>query len=141
MTVDFNKDDLFVLGSLGARAVVGGQGEHALGILKFVQTEASDNAGGFLMEAVFLHSIGFISEAIDLLEDAKVFDASKNGDEAMAFFIVLLRADGQTKRALDLCNSVLWDGSIQSEATLNSLEQIMEELEEESSAPAPFVIN
>lgn len=98
--VAFGKDDIFLLGNIATRAVSVGRGGEAQSILKFIQVERPQNAGGYMLQAVFLYSVGRIDEAIELLEDADVFHAETNGPETFAFFLILLKEAGDTQRVL-----------------------------------------
>jgi hypothetical protein len=122
-------DDIFVLGNLGANAVVAGIGEKAHNILKFMQFERPENAGGFLMQAIFLYSEGYVKEAIDFIEESPVFEATKNRDEALAFHLVLLQADGQLDRALDLGHAYIGEKLIQSESAHHAVRKTLKEIE------------
>lgn len=98
--IAFGKDDIFLLGNIGARAVSAGRGAEVQSILKFIQVERPGNAGGHMLQAVYLYSVGRIGEAIEFLEDADVFDAETNGPEAFAFFLILLKERGEIQRVM-----------------------------------------
>ena len=97
-SVQFGRDDIFLLGNIAARAVSTGEGSNAETILKFVQLERPGNAGGHMLQAVYLFSAGRLDEAIEFLEDADIFNAEVNGPEVFAFYLILLKERGDTKR-------------------------------------------
>ncbi len=140
MTVShpITSDDVFVLGNLGAKAVVAGLGDRAANVLAFMQKERPDNAGGFLMQAIHLFSSGEVKAAIEFLEAAPVFEAEINRDEALAFHLVLLQSDGQYDRALDLGHVYLGEDMIVSESAHHTIRTVIDEIEAaiETTTPA-----
>lgn len=122
-------DDTFVLGNLGTAAITNGRGDEAMNVIHVLQDERPDHAGGFLMEAMHLSSKGQISEAIAVLEDGAAFEATTNRDEALATHLVLLQADGQLDRALDLGHAYLDEGFISSESAHHTIRTVIEEIE------------
>ena len=113
--IAFTPDDIFVLGNIGAMAVLRGKGAEALQILQWIQQERPTNAGSFLMHALYLFSEGRTAEAISFLEQSPVFEAEVNRDEAIALHIVLLNYDGQYDRLVHLGEAYLAEGLVQSE--------------------------
>lgn len=122
-------DDLFVLGNLSATAVSSGKGNQAIKIVRLLQEERPDHAGGYLMEAMHLSSQERITEAIAVLEDGPVFEAKTNRDEALATHLVLLQADGQFDRALDLGHAYIEGGFITSESAHHTVRTVIDEIE------------
>ncbi len=125
----YSRDDMFVLGNLAALAVVTGAGNLSLKILDFLRRERSKNAGSFLLYALYLQSQGMTQDAIAALEDSPVFEAEENRDEAIALHLVLLQADGQFDRALDLGHAYLGEDMIQSESAHHTIRTVIEQIE------------
>jgi hypothetical protein len=98
--LSFARDDIFLLGNIAARAVAQGRGAEVGAVLKFIQIERPNNAGGHMLQAVYLYSVGALDEAVAFLEDADVFDAEVNGPETFAFFLILLREMGDLRRVM-----------------------------------------
>ncbi|WP_282078569.1 hypothetical protein [Epibacterium ulvae] len=122
-------DDIFVLSQLGAHAVVYGLGDKVQKTLEFIQTECADNAGGFLMQSIHLFSSGKVKEAIAFLEASPALSAEKNRDEALAFHLLLLQADGQTARIRQLGNHYLATNAITSESAHYAVRTILQDVE------------
>jgi len=97
-TGGFTKDDVFLLGNIAARAVAEGRGGEVMAVLKFTQLERPLNAGGYMLQAVYMYSIGAIDAAVEFLEAADVFDLETNGAETFAFFLILLKEQGDLRR-------------------------------------------
>jgi hypothetical protein len=125
----FSRDDMFVLGNVAAMAVVSGLGQLSLTVLNFLRQERPKNAGSFLLYALFLQSRGQTKEAIAALEDSPVFEAEINRDEAIALHLVLLQADGQLERAMDLGHAYLGENIITSESAHHTVRTVIEEIE------------
>jgi hypothetical protein len=123
-------DDLFILGNVGARAILSGFGADATGILSVLQTERPSNAGSFLMQAVYMFSSGQPREALCFLEESPIFTAEVNGDEAVAFFMVLLKETGAFERARTLGAAILEDGLISSESARHAILKVLAEIED-----------
>jgi Flp pilus assembly protein TadD len=96
--LSFPRDDIFLLGNIAARAVAQGRGAEVGAVLKFIQLERPNNAGGHMLQAVYLYSVGAVDEAVAFLESANVFDAEVNGAETFAFFLILLKDRGDLRR-------------------------------------------
>ncbi|MCU0910048.1 MAG: hypothetical protein MUE98_01475 [Rhodobacteraceae bacterium] len=126
-------DDLFILGNIAARAIMSGSGEETSGIVDLLQDECPENAGPFLLEAVHISSKGQVKEAISLLENSPMFSAEVNGDEAIAFYLVLLLQDGQAERARKICTSILDGGLLQSESARRTVLRVLTEIEDAMS--------
>jgi Flp pilus assembly protein TadD len=94
----FTRDDIFLLGNIAARAVTQGRGGEVGAVLQLLQWERPENAGGHMLQAVYLCSVGATTEAIEFLEAANVFDAETNGAETFAFFLILLKEQGDHRR-------------------------------------------
>lgn len=129
-------DDLFILGNIGSAAVSAGRGDEALNIMRVLQHERPDHAGGFLMEAMHLSSKDDVPGAIDVLENSAAFDAEINRDEALALHLVLLQTDGQYDRALDLGHAYLATDHVFSESARQSVLTVVEEIEAALAPPA-----
>lgn len=125
----YSRDDMFVLGNVAAMAVISDVGEFCLTILNFLRAERPENAGSFLLYALYLQSRGKTQEAIESLEDSPVFEAEINRDEAIALHLVLLQADGQFERAMDLGHVYLGENMIASESAHHTIRTVIEEIE------------
>lgn len=125
----FTKDDMFVLGNVAAMAVMADFGELTLNTLNFLHDERPENAGSFLLYALFLQSRGLTREAIEMLENSPVFDAEINRDEAMALHLVLLQIDGQIERVMDLGYAYLDQNILASESAHHTVRTIIEQIE------------
>ncbi len=125
----FTRDDMFVLGNVAAMAVVADVGELCLTVLNFLREERPNNAGSFLLYALFLQSKGRTREAIASLENSPVFEAEINRDEALALHLVLLQADGQLERAMDLGYAYLSENIITSESAHHTVRTVLEQIE------------
>lgn len=126
---EFSSDDIFLLGNIAALAVRHGQGEQALPLLKLVQEARPENAGAFMLEAVYLHMIGECAQAIEFLENITIEQMKINRDETIAFHLFLLQQDGQQKRAAKLGHDYLNAGLIASEGVRESIRLIIAECE------------
>jgi hypothetical protein len=125
-----SSDDLFILGNVGARAILSGFGADATRILSVLQTERPSNAGSFLMQAVYMFSSGQPREALRFLESSPIFTAEVNGDEAVAFFLVLLKETGEFERAKTLGATILDDGLISSESARHAILKVLADIED-----------
>jgi hypothetical protein len=125
--MEFNRDDIFVLGNIASMAVMNGFGEHALPILKLLREARPDNAGVILLEAMYLNSVGACGDAISLLENSDAFQALTNRDEAVAFHLYLLQQDGQIERAGNLGQTYLEENLVESEAACEAIRIITTE--------------
>lgn len=125
-----SEDDLFILGHVGARAILAGFGADATRILSVLQAERPSNAGSFLMQAVWMYSTGRAREALEFLEGSPIFTAEINGDEAVAFFLVLLKETGEIDRARKLGNSILDDDLVASEAARHTVLKVLKDIED-----------
>jgi len=125
--VAFYSDDIVVLGNLASSATLLGLGEHAQSLWRLVQELRPDNAGGFLIEAMYLFSLGHFTAAIERLENSGALHAAVNRDEALAFHLYLLQQDGQFERARMLGGAYLEEGLLQSEAALQTVRIVIDE--------------
>ncbi|WP_210256065.1 hypothetical protein [Chelativorans sp. Marseille-P2723] len=125
--VQYSSDDIFVLGNTASLAVRVGLGEGAQSLWKLVQEVRPENAGGFLIEAMYLFSRGEAGAGIDLLESNGALAADVNRDEALAFHLYLLQQDGQLERAHKLGSIYLDEDLLQSEAALEAVQTIVTE--------------
>ncbi|MCP1846096.1 hypothetical protein ACVIHI_009125 [Bradyrhizobium sp. USDA 4524] len=114
--IEYTKEDIFLLGNIASTAVNKGIGEHVTLIISLIQDARPQNAGSFLLEAMYKYSIGKTREAIHLLETGKVFEAAINRDEAVAFHLFLLQQDGQIERAADLGQIYMDEGLVGSDS-------------------------
>ncbi|TPW28834.1 hypothetical protein FJU08_16020 [Martelella alba] len=119
-TMSYSDDDLYILGNIASLAVKTGIGEQALPILKLVQQQRPNNAAAFIVESMYLFSIGKKQAALSLLETCGAFDAEKNRDEALAFHLYLLQQDGQLKRAVRLGTAYLEERLIDSKSAIEA---------------------
>ena len=134
----FTRDDMFVLGNVAAMAVISDVGNLSLTILNFLREERPQNAGSFLLYALFLQSKGRTKEAIAALENSTVFEAEINRDEAIALHLVLLQADGQLDRAMDLGHAYLGENIITSESAHHTVRTVIEEIEAAQTKSTSF---
>jgi Flp pilus assembly protein TadD len=130
----FGKDDIFLLGNIAARAISEGRGAEVMTILKFIQTERHENAGVHMLQAVYLYTLGRIDEAIAFLEDANVFEYKTNGPEVFAFFLLLLKEQGQTQRVLREAADYRSRNRMLPESARYTIETILSEIAAESRA-------
>lgn len=135
----YSRDDMYVLGNIAAMAVVSDVGNLSLTILNFLRNERPENAGSFLLYALHLQSLGRSKEAIESLEDSPVFEAEINRDEAIALHLVLLQADGQLDRAMDLGHAYIGENIVKSESAHHTIRTVIEEIEM-AQAQAPQII-
>jgi len=124
--VQFNDDDMFILGNIAALAIRSGAGEAGLPLLRCVQKERPGNAAAFIMESLYLHSIGKTVSAIEFLENSNAFSAEKNSDEALAFHLMLLHEDKQFNRVIHLGEAYLSEGLLESEVAINTVNILIE---------------
>jgi hypothetical protein len=134
------KDDLFILGNIGARAILSGRGAETEKILSVLQAEQPNNAGSFLMQAVYMFSKRQVKEAIAFLEESPIFTADTNGDEAVAFFLVLLKEDGQLERARTLGDAILVNGLVESPSARHAILKVLDDIEESQSSQKKTVL-
>ena len=125
----FSRDDMFVLGNVAAMAVMSDFGDLTLRTLSFLHDERPENAGSFLLYALFLQSRGQTREAIEMLENSPVFEAEINRDEAMALHLVLLQSDGQLERAMDLGYAYLDQDILTSESAHHTVRTVIDQIE------------
>jgi len=128
--VEFSNDDVFVLGNVASLATRIGLGEGAQSLWKLVQEVRPENAGGFLIEAMYLFSKGEFAGGIELLENSGALEAAVNRDEALAFHLYLLQQDGQLERAHTLGRVYLDEDLLQSEAALEAIQIVVSECAE-----------
>jgi hypothetical protein len=128
----FTRDDIFLLGNIAARAVTQGRGEEVSAVLKLLQWERPDNAGGHMLQAVHLFSVGAIAEAIEFLEAANVFDAETNGAETFAFFLILLKEQGDHRRLQAEIRKYRSKHRILPESARHAIETTLAEIQEQS---------
>lgn len=131
--VEYNDDDMFVLGNIAAFAIRSGLGEPALPLLRCVQGERPKNAAAFIMESLYLHSIGKTVSAIEFLENSNAFSSEKNSDEALAFHLMLLHEDRQFKRVANLGAAYLSEGLLESEVAINTVNTLLESCQNNQS--------
>lgn len=129
-------DDAFVLGNLCLLAVLRGHGEAAQPILRAIQTERPRNAGGFLMQAMHLCAQEKTAEALEFIESSPIYEAETNRDEARAFHVVLLNAEGWFDRARELGESLLADPEFTSESAHHAVRTILNDLRAAEGMPA-----
>lgn len=125
--VDFSRDDIFVLGNIASLATRIGLGEGAQSLWKLVQEARPGNAGGFLIEAMYLFSTGNFIAGIELLENSGALEAEVNRDEAIAFHLYLLQQNGQFEQAYTLGKAYLDEDLLQSEAALEAVQIVVSE--------------
>ncbi|WP_156936570.1 hypothetical protein [Chelativorans sp. J32] len=125
--VELTSDDVFVLGNIASLATLIGLGEDARPLWKLIQEFRPENAGGFLIEAMYFFSLGDFSAGIDVLEQTGAFYASVNRDEALAFHLYLLQQDGRLERALGLGEAYLDEGLLRAEAALQTVSIVVDE--------------
>ena len=125
--VEYSKDDIFIIGNVASLATRVGLGEGAQSLWKLVQEVRPENAGGFLIEAIYLFSLGDFTAAIELLENSGALEAAVNRDEAIAFHLYLLQQDGQLERAHDLGRIYIDEDLIQTEAALEAVQIVVSE--------------
>ncbi|QPC44316.1 hypothetical protein HW532_17395 [Kaustia mangrovi] len=128
--VDFSSDDMFILGNIASLATRIGLGEGAQSLWKLVQEVRPENAGGFVIEAMYRFATGDLTAGIELLETSGSFDAEINRDEALAFHLFLLQQDGQLERAHRLGGTYLDEDLLQSEAALEAVQVVVSECAE-----------
>ncbi|WP_420963857.1 hypothetical protein [Brucella sp. IR073] len=126
---DLRPDDIFVLGNIAALAVRNGNGEQALPLLKLIQQARPENAGAFMLEAMYLAGNGERERAIALLEDIAFEQMKVNRDETIAFYLFLLQQDGQYERAAKLGHEHLDSGLIESPQMCESFRVLVSECE------------
>ncbi|WP_176086016.1 hypothetical protein [Martelella sp. HB161492] len=127
--MNYTNDDLFILGNIASLAVRTGIGEQALPLLKLVQQHRPENAAAFIVESMYLLSIGKKQAALALLENCGAFEAEKNRDEALAFHLYLLQQDGQLQRAVRLGTAYLEEGLIESKSAIEAARFVTTECE------------
>lgn len=81
------------------------------------------------MQSIHLFSSGKVKEAIAFLEASPALSAEKNRDEALAFHLLLLQADGQTARIRQLGNHYLATNAITSESAHYAVRTILQDVE------------
>lgn len=114
-------DDLFLLGNIAFKAVMQGRGESALPILSLMQKARPSNAGSFLVQSMYLYSLGETEKAIRFLEESNVFQAASNRDEAIAFHLFLLQENGEDSRAEQLGQAYLDEDLVTSPAAIETI--------------------
>lgn len=122
------RDDIFLLGNIAARAVSQGRGGEIGAVLKFIQLERPDNAGGHMLQAVYLYSIGAVDQAIEFLEAANVFDAEVNGAETFAFFLILLKDRGDVRRIQSEVRKYRARHRVLPESARHAIETVLDEI-------------
>lgn len=134
----YNSDDMFLLGNIAALAVVSDMGSGALRILNLLGLERPKNAGSYVLLALHFQSQGQTAQALRMLEESPAFECNENRDEALALHLVLLQADQQFDRALDLGHAYIAENIVKSENAHHTVRTVIEDIESalETGAPA-----
>lgn len=117
-------DDVYLLGSIGMTSVIMGHGEEAVPILKLVKELRPRNAGGFIMQALYLYTIGEVEEAMAVMQDAITMDAEANHEEALSFHLFLLFHTGNIEDCHELAEVYLKDHLVMSSVPKSIVEDI-----------------
>lgn len=125
--VEYTSDDIFILGNIASLATRIGLGEGARSLWELVQEVRPENAGGFLIEAMYLFSTGKTTEAIELLENSGALEAAVNRDEALAFHLYMLQQNGQLEHAYEMGKIYLDEELLQTEAALEAVQIVVQE--------------
>ncbi|MDC0659466.1 hypothetical protein N6L27_15805 [Leisingera sp. SS27] len=128
---EFNADDMFVLGNIAATAIKTGYGDLAQPLLKLIQEERPANAGAFVLEAMYLHSIGQTEEARLFLETSGAFQTENNRDEAVAFHLYLLQQAGSIEQAHELGQAYLAEELVTSPSAIAAVSTVIAECADE----------
>ncbi|OED49568.1 tetratricopeptide repeat protein [Leisingera sp. S232] len=127
----FNADDMFVLGNIAATAIKKGHGALAEPLLKLIQEERPANAGAFVLEAMYLHSVGRTDDAREFLETSGAFQTENNRDEAVAFHLYLMQQAGQIEQAHELGQTYLAEGLVTSDSAVSAVSTVVSECADE----------
>lgn len=125
----FSIDDIFILGNTCGAAVSAGKGAEVTAIFKCLQLERPQNAGGFIMEAIYWQHQGKISKAMLVLEEADTFTMERNGDEAMALYTLLMLENNQHDQAYKTARDLLAADTVISESARQTLRSVMKEVD------------
>ena len=117
-------DDIYLLGNIGMTSVVLGHGEEAVPILRLVKELRPSNAGGFIMHALYLYTIGEVDEAMAVMQDAITMDAKENHEEALSFHLFLLFHTGNVEDCHELAEVYLKDQLVMSPVPRSIVEDI-----------------
>ena len=128
---NFNADDMFVLGNIAATAIKKGHGAQADPLLKLIQEERPANAGAFVLEAMYLHSVGKAEEGRAFLESSGAFNTENNRDEAVAFHLYLMQQIGQFEQAYELGQAYLAEGLVTSASAVLAVSNVVSECADE----------
>ena len=128
---NFNADDMFVLGNISATAIKTGHGALAGPLLKLIQEERPANAGAFVLEAMYLNSVGKAEEGREFLESSGAFNTEYNRDEAVAFHLYLMQQIGQIEQAYELGQAYLAEGLVTSASAVLSVSTVVSECADE----------
>jgi len=122
-------DDFFVLGNIALSAVQQGYGNSVLPILEILKKADPENASAPLVHAMYLDSIGKHSDALEVLEDADIFNAKRCMDDAVAYHLLLLHKMGENERALRLATVYLNEKLINTTSAVNMIETVKNDAE------------
>lgn len=123
----FNADDMFVLGNIAATAIKKGHGALAEPLLRLIQAERPANAGAFVLEAMYMHSVGRTEDARAFLETSGALQTENNRDEAVAFHLYLLQQSGDVEQAHELGQAYLAEGLVTSESAISAVSTVVAE--------------
>ena len=117
-------DDVFLLGSICMTSIIMGHSEQSVPIFKLVKELQPNNAGGFMMHALYLYTTGKDEEAIEIMQEAISMDAEANHEEALGFHLFLLYHSGNFEDSYDLAEIYIREQLVSSPVPRGIVEDI-----------------
>jgi len=123
--IKLTKDEVYILGGVGITGILMGELERSKGLVVLLQQYRSDNAAGFVAEALYFLAQNKLDVAIDVLEQTRAMEMKKNYEQAISLYIDLLSRAGREQEAIEIAQEILGSGSMKDKNCLDVIKSVL----------------